>query len=437
MEAASQGPVSPFAAVFAERFPMMPYSIHGRSISLSLLLLASLASTVQADLFHYKDGRIISGKVLGQPAEVEIAGNSTTVWTVEIDPGVYIQVLKSELVLGSGYEALSKDRAEYAQLAAQAPRTVEGQRELVVWCLKHGLADLAKAHQLATVDIAPDDNAVRVAADYMKDRNGRWQKKEVIMGQQLGKVRQGRLWRFPESIAHQQAEEELAKQTVEATKDLRRWHNVLSSRNANPQNKNYQDAVLGIQQLDNPLVVGTISDYLLDSRKEIPAPLRMMYTEILARFQNFETARVLTQVSMQDADPQVRARAMDLVASYGAEVAIPVLTGYLGNADNTMVNRAAEGLGRLSAQSAILPLINAITTTHSMTVGSEATNASPTSGSFSTGGQKTISVPIENASVRNTLTQLTNQSFGYDRAAWIHWYASQYAAPASDLRRDP
>jgi hypothetical protein len=54
------------------------------------------------------------------------------------------------------------------------------------------------------------------------------------------------------------------------------------------------------------------------------------------------------------------------------------------------------------------------------------------------GGKEQIQEYSEqNASVLGTLAQLTGQNYDYNQSQWLAWYASVYAPPAGDLRRDP
>lgn len=400
---------------------------------LLFVLVSCIAASTSAvaDTFRYKDGRVITGTVRNE-SSVKSGEDQVKAYVVEIEPGVMVQVLQNELEY-NGHERLSEPRQAYVSNVGNMEQTVEQHFLAAGECLKHGLTDLAQAHYRRVLDLDPDNNRARDAAGYDKDRNGRWVKKDVVMGDRRGKVLYKGRWRFPESVAIEQSKEEAKQKLAEATKDLIRWHRAALAGTG----RRYEEAIQGLQTINDPLTASTIADFLLDTRKPAPLNLRLLYVRLLAKFQTYDAARGLAQASMLDPQSQVRNACFDALSNFGREVAIPLYISYLASDSNQLVNIAADGLGQLRADSAVLPLINALTTTHSTTVGSDATNASPTSGSFSVGGKKTIQVPVQNQSVLGTLAQLTGEHYGFDQERWMAWYARTYAPPAGSLKRDP
>ncbi len=398
-----------------------------------LAAIAVLSATpTQADIFRYRDGRVIAGKVVSETRQTSETGASDTAWAVEIEPGVLVQIFESELEL-NGREPLSDARKQYAERVAGMEQSVESHLQMAGECSKYGLTDLARAHFQRVLDLDPDNKPARVAAGYDKDQNGRWVKQEVVMSGHRGKVQYKGRWRFPESVVIEQ-EREVAKQTIaDATKDLVRWHRAAMSASG----KRYDDAILGLQQINDPLAIGTVAEYLLDTRKPPPLNLKLLYVHLLAQFQNFEAARALATAAILDPYPQVRNACLDALSRFGREAAIPIFASYLQSDNNALINIAAEGLGQLRGETAVLPLIEAVVSTHTQEVGSDGMNASPTSGSFSMGSKKTQKILVNNQAVLGTLAQLTGQNFGFDKDRWMMWYASAYAFPANDLRRDP
>ncbi len=380
-----------------------------------------------------KDGRVISGK--SKELEKAVVNKlSVRAWAVEVESGAFIRVLESELA-NNGYEPLSEARSQYAENVGQIEQTVEEHLALAGDCTKRGLTDLALAHYLRILDIDPENRQARVAAGFKEDANGRWVKKELVMGENRGKVFFKGQWRFPETLAIEEAKEQARRQVGQAARDLRRWHNtVLSSRGANAR---VNEAFQGIAAVNDPLTTSTIAEFLLDTKKPAPPELRLMYVKLLSQFESFDAARALTTASIFDPEVQVRNACLNSLRRYGREVAIPVYIGNLGHKNNAVVNAAAEALGDLSAEAAVLPLVDALITKHVQENKGAGINASPTSGTFSMGGPSSVELELQNPAVSSTLQRLTGQSFGFDKRAWIAWYASIHAPPAGDLRRDP
>ena len=103
--------------------------------------------------------------------------------------------------------------------------------------------------------------------------------------------------------------------------------------------------------------------------------------------------------------------------------------------DNYKVNRAAAALARLQDKSAISPLIDALTTTHTRVIntgpGADATTTAFTSsGTLMKKGEgpEVQIVHVRNQPVLDALTKLTGADFGYDQRAWRYWHAQEKIA---------
>ncbi len=405
----------------------------GRWSAASLLVAILVAPNLPADIFKFKDGRIVYGTVLRQ-SEVTVDDRSVTAWTVQVAPGSYIQVLETELER-NGHQRLSEAGQEYVQKISSLPETAEAHYDLAGWCSQHGLTALAKAHYERAVDLDPNHEAARAAAGYKKNADGRWVRKDEIYGEQRGKIFYKGRWRFPESVAIEQAEEKAQQELAPLRKDLYRWHTAASfGRSERMQ----QDAVANLSKVQDPRAVPILAEFLLDTRKPAPPQVRLLYVHILARFQIPAAAQALASASLLDPAEQVRNAALDALARYGREWAIPFYIAHLRNPNNELVNRAADCLSQFNPPEAVLPLIQALNTDHVQDANAGPNmNVSSQGGLSFGGGSKKVKLTLSNSSVHATLTALTGQNFGFDEDQWLAWYASIYAAPVADLRRDP
>lgn len=391
-----------------------------------------LPGFARADLFKFKDGRVVHGDVVSSGTE-KIGDVETLVFSVEIDAGVYVQIFESELAV-NGHEPLSQPRLAYEKLVPAQPKTIEAQLKLVrtVAGREFQLTDVVKALREYCVDLAPNESTVRIGAGYQQDSNGRWKKKDEIMIQQRGLVHDGRGWRLPEDISMEREEEKRNKQVVAATKELVRWHSIVTNRYSKPDSRAYREALQGIRSIQDPLATDKMIGYLQD--KKLSVPMRLMYVELLARLANPAAAGAIAQAAMEDPSDQVRNACLDIVRDKGRQLAISIFVGYLSSPSNAQINQAGNALAQLNASEAVLPLINVLVTEHKVVEGSGRTEAS-SAGGFQTGSKESI-VKFENVEVRGALSTITGQTFGYDRETWLQWFAQQYAAPAGDLRRD-
>lgn len=400
--------------------------------SLFLCLIAT-ATAAQADLFKYKDGRIVYGKVVGTPSKETVDNIQTDVWNVEVDEGVLVRIRATELITG-GHEALSDQRNEFLKHAQATALDFDSQSKLIQFCNSHGLSDLTHAIRMFCVDLDPDHHSNRVAAGFDTDSEGRYRKLDDMMIMDRGMVKLGaRKFRYPEEIALLKSREADNDTIAAVTKDIYRAHRTVGI--ARPGTRQYQDAILRLQQINDPLATGVVAKFLEED--DLPDPLKLLYVQTLIRFQNPAAAVALARAAMLDANAQIRNACLSGLTQYGGDIAIGVFASYLTSSSNVLVNRAADGLAQLNARGTVLQLIPALVTEHEVMPGSNGMNASPTSGAFSAGEKKAVKAPIRNPSVRGALTQFTGQSLGYDANAWMAWYASVYGPPVSDLRRDP
>ncbi len=397
-------------------------------------LVAVHPHTVLGDLFYFKDGRVLAGRVANKSQE-KVGDTLETVWAVELEPGTFIKIYESSLE-DNGRQPLKDGEQEYFEKVKSIPETAEAHFLLAGWCTANKLHDLAKAHYLRVLDIEPNHGNARATLGFTKDENGRWVVLNDVMREKRGKVQFKGRWQFPESVALERAKEERLANIAAATKDIFRWHNdaIRSSGNRQAQ------ALENLNKVEDPLSSLAFAELLQGSKRPnvVPAPLpmRLLYVQLLGRLQTFDAAQALSHASVTDADSQVRNAALDQLQTFGREVAQPIYLNYLNSEVNAYVNLAAEGLGQLGGEECVLPLISALNTSHKQKSGGGNPNVSTQGLAF--GGKEKIEwVEYQNPGVLGTLSQMTRQNFNFDENAWMSWYASIYAPPAQDLRRDP
>ncbi|MFN3190147.1 MAG: hypothetical protein ACE361_06450 [Aureliella sp.] len=393
------------------------------------------ASTGHADVFRFKDGRVIEGTVDPKHVKtVNVNGIPTTQWIVQIAREDFVIVRESELV-HKGHEPVSDSERKYIEMLRKSPpQTAEDHVALAGQCGLMGLRDLKLAHYERAVELDPNHAVARAAAGYMKDENGRWQKKEVVMGERRGKVFVGR-WRFPEDVRKETMMNQAEQALAPIRKKLNAWHKAASVGRSEQMKR---EAIANLRQINDPREVSIISEYFLATgRQQPPLDIRLMYVQILSRFPVGIPA--LTNASLNDPEDQVRAACLDALQRMNASGAVPSYLGPsgLGSKNNDMVNRAAKGIARFDYPAAVEPLIYALVTNHEEIQGGGNTSYNTNGGmSFGSKAEKKI-VPKQNKEVLAALTKQTGQDFRYDKKRWLAWYASLYAAPAGDLRRDP
>ncbi len=398
------------------------------------LFVGAMASECNADRFQLKDGRILTGKVVHSDKVTEGQKEETRL-AIEVEPGVLVRVYESDLASSGGHVKLDPREEEYLKAIAKLPETAEDHYRAAQWCAKQGLRDLAQAHYLRVIELDPNHKLARAAVDHtLSSDTGRWIRREDQMSER-GKVYYKGKWTFPEYIPMDDQAEKDKQEQLALQKNISRWHTDA----LRGSDDKVRQAFEQIMAIDNPLASEYIGQLLLDKQKgglqSATPQLKLAYVSVLAKF-NLPAAIVpLARASVTDADQSVRTACLDALSRQGRLVAIQVILPLLRSRNNEQVNLAGYALGQLGASEAILPLVEALVTRHEFQ-GSSADTYS--TGGLSLGGPRKKVLDLENQSVLSALTQITEQgSFGFDKAQWKSWYASVYAPPADDLRRDP
>ena len=386
-----------------------------------------------ADVFLFRDGRVISGSVADTKV-LKVDGKQVTQFTVLTRAGAYVQIVSTDLQL-QGHRKPTDFELEYIEeYKKRVPKTAEEHCDLAGWCLSKRLKDLALAHFEAALDIDPQNSRARTAAGYDEDENGRWVKEEVVMGLKRGMVHYKNRWIYPEELAILEAKEKDEAEMAEVKKGWTFLNNQAAFlRSLSPDVK--QSALNKIRQIQDPRAVPIFSEHLLATgRKQAPAHVRIVYVELLGRFPF--AAGTLANASVTDPEQAVRNACLDALRGANKSAVVPVYLSFLSSKNNDYINRAAEGLGQFNPEEAILPLIEHLVTTHEFQAGNGQGMNVNSQGGLSFGGNKKVKKPINNGSVLSTLSQITNQNFEYDKQRWLTWYAYTYAKSARDLRRD-
>ena len=402
------------------------------TLVLGLVLIAVSASPAHADVFYFKDGRVISGQVTTEH-EKEFEGVKTTFWNVQLDSGNLMQISERELTGRNGHDFLSDAEKEYTEkIQSIKLETAEDHCLVAHWCASKGLSALRKAHYLQALDIDPDYKKARSGAGFERDRNGDWKLKDEVRGKEMGKVRMGNIFVFPEDIAIRRKQEKQDAEMAPIKKKMNTLHSAVAF-GRSEQRRN--EAIAKLRQIRDPREANLLASYMLDKRRKTPANVRLLYISILSRFANSIPA--LTNASLNDEDQGVRSAARDGLRALNARGSVPTYLGYLSSPNNATVNRAARGIGLFNPKEAVLPLIEALVTTHKQKQGGGNTNYNVQGGMQFGSKEKVVDVAMNNAAVLETLTAITGQRFDYNKDSWYAWYASQNAPPVGDTRRDP
>jgi hypothetical protein len=331
---------------------------------------------------------------------------------------------------------------EYEKIRPTFADTSEDQLRLADWCREKNLMRGRQTALERVIELDPENKPAHMGLGYTQI-DGRWIQPDQLM-QERGYVRYKGSWMLPQEVelAEQRRKNDLAEKQWYAS--LKRWRGWLDDPGRAEQVRNE------LGKIDDPLAVPALVQALeLDQRRE----MRVWCIQALGRIGGPDAVKAIVDHSLDDLDEETRLTCFDELGGKTLPIAGPMYVAALKNKDNAHVNRAGYALGKLGDKSAILPLIEALITTHKFTVIEGSGNPNQMSAGFSpggvggggmspggmtVGGSKPVTVKRElsNQQVLDALATLTGVNLGFDQKAWRNWYASQKKPAAVDTRRD-
>jgi tetratricopeptide (TPR) repeat protein len=411
-------------ALFDNRMRYMTFVLSG-------FVAFQFCQVSRADEFKLKDGRTLVGQLEGAPKK------DAQQWTVKLPSGTLVRFPSSQLEI-NGHVKTDERIEKYKQSLQNVEPTAESHSALAGWCKSNGLKEQSLAHYRRALDFNSDFAIARAGLGYTKDGSGRWVERDEFMTEGKGKVKINGKYVYPEVHAFNEAKKALQEKTKEWEVVIKRLQSAYLSKSSNSQK-----SLAELLQINDPFAVPALGKYLMDAKT--PRDLKMQYVQMLSQFQLPEAVGALVQATLVEDDTQIRDACLDSLLRFGREYAIASYIGVLreissktqdGPATTEQLNRAAVGLNALKAEIAVLPLIEALVTKYKMTVTPQG-NYNVAQGLVTPGKPVTTIESAQNPHVLSALTSLTRQNFSYDEQRWLNWYASVYAAPMGDLRRDP
>lgn len=192
----------------------------------------------------------------------------------------------------------------------------------------------------------------------------------------------------------------------------------------------------------NPSVVPSLYEF---SREHNNRDVRRLAVEAIATVNSPLAMNALVNFAIQDPAVSIRqaaAASLEHEKHFAPEqvAGMVVSGGFLQHKQNKFVENAGRLLREVQSDAAILPLINALQTTHEVSTGNEPgrTRVSQTGGNidgFSVGGgPATREVVSSNQAVAGALRAITGQEFRFDEVAATAWYIENYSHTEMDLR---
>jgi hypothetical protein len=386
-------------------------------------LVVGAGSEARADLFVLASGGRIEGTLVNRdqsPRETYVI--QTTVGQVTLAKSQVEQWLRPRPA-----------EVEYERIYSTFPDTPEGQWKLAAWCLEQGLTAQRKTHLERIVELDPEHAEARRALGFSK-LNGRWTTQEDLM-KSRGFLRYRGRWLLPQEVEVLEKKDRTEKAEKEWAQKLDRWQNGLGT----DRDTVARDAIRAIV---DPAAVKALAVLM---KRDSPEKVRLLYADALARIGAPEALQALAMSSLHDASEEVRLTCIDNLAKTKSHEVVSYYVSQLKSKDNQIVNRAAVGLSHMGDRSAILPLIDALWTTHKFKIVTGSGSSNGISSTFSStggggmsmgGGPKIIKKELRNQAVLDALVMLTGVNYGFEVGNWKAWYATLKQRDSLDARRN-
>lgn len=351
----------------------------------------------------------------------------------------------------------SQREREYGRLRDQTPETIEGHLALAQWCKERSLTKRRKAHLAQVLRLDPDHDEARRLLGYTYVE-GRWMTPEQRRLAR-GYVRYRGRWRLPQEVELLQSRERDKEIAGHWYRNVKLWHGWIHN---DPERRG--TGIDKLRAVSAPAALPALNRFLA---ADPTAEVRLLFVDIVAGIPGPAAVKALVARSLADASRDVRWAAVERLLERKADDAVPLYVRALRHENNLLVRRAAQALGELGDARAVLPLIDALVTVHTIPapqdgatgVGSlrlvqpETTPMEPgavpagplvpitvPSGTvFSPGGgsPREIDVPVENHEALFSLNKLTGQNFGFDAAAWKNWWEIYLESSDSKVLEGP
>ena len=389
-----------------------------------LVFLTAVASELRADVIHLTTGGEVRGELLNPK---QTPRENYEVLTLD---GIRVRFGKRQVkrvVRSQDPEAL------YEEYLPQMPASAAGNWKMAEWCLKSGLLGKRTTHLEAVVRLDPDHEQARRALGYQMI-NGKWQKRTEYW-ENRGYIRHQGDWKLPQEVARDEAQDAREAEEIEWRKRLKLWRTWILK-----QRGKQGEAAQNIREIRDHNAVRPLLD-LLDDEQE-PPQLKLLYIAVLSEIQSPVSTGIFAKLVLHDSESRVRDACLSALEKYGSAVAVDIFIPHLTDKNNTVVNRAGLGIGRLKDARATVPLIEALTTEHKLVIPGRGGNIGASfdkngGGGLSTGGgPKVIRRVMQNRAVLNALSSIhSGVNYQFDRERWRQWYENTNTPKQLSLRR--
>lgn len=406
---------------------------HGRIGCTVIVAALAFSGVGTAEILYLKEGGSVEGEVQ------EISENGYRVRTVY---GVIVVPFDSVVRREESDPAVS----QYDRKLRALDDTAEAHFSLAAWCDQQGMRGEQRKHLRRVIELDPDHEGARTALGFVRV-NGIWIDGRTAPSKPTTAPGGARSTQSPPA-GDDDADDEKLVAAIQA-QYARRIRAIRSTYLDGATPELVAEGRRRIQEFQDPLAILPLARILSEGK----VVSREILVDMLARFTQDEATMNLSAMALLDADEGIRRRALSLIVRRDDPRIAAQFREALRSNNDTLVRRAAIGLGVLRVAGAVPDLIDALTVQRrkridvpvqgyfggwgevfnnptSLQVGKSLNvRHRPVLGVATAGPyvlpateMRTANVTVLRTEVLEALVAITGENHGFDAAQWRRWY---------------
>ena len=385
--------------------------------TLAAIVVLALLQPAKAEVFLLRSGGRIEGELMNADQ------NPRTSYVIAVGGGGQITL---EAAVVEKVQSVRPELAEYEKMRRQAPDTVEGQMKLAQWCKEQGLTAQRKTHLERVLQLDPDQPEVRRLLGYRKfqDKWMTFDEQQAARGLVQHVVSGETRW-----ITKQEADNlGNVQRQLEAEaawrREIAKWRIWLDGSLREAGKKSLRD--IHDAAAIAPLGEKLNGDRAKSIRKDPSTEARLIYVEVLGRFNTQQSHGPLATCAIDDPAEDVRICCLDELEKQKDEAVTRYFEARMSDkhASDEVIDRAGVALGRIKDPASVATLVNYVAYERTEVVPSRWRWACAMTTTFGRNGgpsslgmnqkPKTVQRLVECRGVLDALVSITGQNFGYN-----------------------
>ncbi len=401
---------------------------------------AAFLQQARGDVFMLRSGGHIEGDLLNADQ------NPRTSYVIAVPGGGQITL---DAAVVEKVQSPRPELAEYEKMRRQAADTVDGQMKLAEWCRDQGLKEQRKTALERVLVLDPEQLEARRLLGYRKVKD-QWMTHDEEMADKgyVKRVVNGETrWVTPQEAENRESSERQLHAAAVWRRNINIWRKWLEGTRAEIGKKN-------LEAIHDPDAIGPLGERLNGAHriaisKDSRDDARLIYVEVLGRFNTHEARGPLMVAAIDDPLEEVRLCCLDALEKQKDDAVSKYFEVRMNDkhASDDTIERTGIALGRVKDPTSVPALIEHVYYKRTEVIPSGGGGPGSMTTTFNKNGggggglsmnakPQTVDRWVQSRGVLDALVAITGQNFGYDYRAWQTWYRNQVAAGAPIAKKE-